>query len=118
LFHDFRNSKAASNFNAFAATHRDITSVGEGGQYQHDCGGIVVDDHCRLGAASAGDQLSDAGLATAALTGAQIKFEILGASRLRMRNRRTTEVGVGNHSGRVNDWNQQTLSNVVGYVLG
>jgi hypothetical protein len=35
-----------------------------------------------------------------------------------MRNRRTTEVGVGNHSGRVNDWNQQTLSNVVGYVLG
>ena len=55
LFHHFGNSKPTTNFDTLATAHCNIAIIRKSCQYQHDCGGIVIDNHRRFGSTSAGD---------------------------------------------------------------
>lgn len=118
LFHDFRNAKAATDLDAFTTTHGDVAVASQCGENQENGRRIVVDHHGGLGVDRTGEQSADPGLTTAALPGVEVEFEILRPSRLMELDRRATEVGVGDHTGGVDDRSQERCPEFAGHLVG
>ena len=74
-FHDVRHAKGASDLHQFAPRDDRLTALGQGGQGQKNCAGVVVDNRGGFGTGQAAEQLLDVTVAVPALAGVQLDFE-------------------------------------------
>ena len=118
LLHHLGHAEATTDFDALTTADGHVASAGERGQHQHHRGGVVVHHHGILGAARQSDESTDALLTTAALSGAQIEFQVLGARVVMEGHGGTAEVGVGDHAGAVDHGHQQRVGGVARDALG
>ena len=114
LFHHFGDAEAATDLHTFSAAHCHVAPGRERGQHEQNGSRVVVDDHGVFGTHRARDETTDTALPTSATASGEIEFEILRTGRQVQFDRRATEVGVGDHTGGVDDGNQKRGGDSVG----
>ena len=73
---DVGDAETAADFDGFGAGDDDLASGGEGGEAEEDGGGVVVDGEGGFGAGELLEEGFQLGVASAALAGVEVVFEV------------------------------------------
>ena len=114
LFDHFGDTERSTDLDTLTSADWHITPVGERRNDEQHCSGIVVDDHCLLGAAQPCEKLADGGLPRSSLAGRQVELDGLCRGCLLVGERRPAEVRVEEHAGCVDYRCQQGAPKLLG----
>ena len=113
LAHDIRDTESPADLDQLRAGNDHLAPLGEGGEREQYCAGVVIDDQCSFGAGDAGEQPFGVCRARASLAGGQVVFEsgvalghLLHGAQGGGAERRAAEVGVQDDAGGIDHRHQ------------